>query len=93
MKNSDRPQSEPPNTSEGQLSRVIAVKWSARWDVFRRLQTLEINCQCSTNEPLLADIDSPIAAIQIWSVVRQCSESRQDLIHWLNNCWQIKGDR
>lgn len=93
MHNSDRSQPKSQNTSECQPNRVLAVKWSSRWDVFRRLQALGIKCQCSTNEPLLVDINSPTTAIQIWSVIRQCSGTRRELIDWLDDCWQVKCDR
>lgn len=97
MNNSDRQnpnnQNKQATDRKYQPSQIIGVKWSCRWDVFRRLKDLGINCQCSTNEPLLIDLYSPTTAIQIWSVVRQCSNSRQDLITWLDNCWQVKCDR
>ena len=85
-----------PNPSledEQQTSCILTVKWTYRWDVFRRLKALGIECQCSTNEPLLVHLDSPTTAIQIWSVVRQCSASRHQLIDWLDSCWQVKYDR
>jgi len=93
MKNSDRSQQKPQNALDCQPNRILEVKWSSRWDVFRRLQALGIRCQCATNEPLLVDIDSPTTGIQIWSVIRQSKESRRELIDWLENCWQVKCDR
>ena len=91
---SDR-QSSKPNSSadQRQPSRVLSVKWAYRWDVFRRLKALEIDCQCSTNEPLLVDLYSPTTLVQIWSVVRQSSADRQELIDWLDNCWCVKYDQ
>lgn len=89
---SDR-QSENSNCSaEQQPSRILPVKWAYRWDVFRRLKALEIDCQCSTNEPLLVDLYSPTTLVQIWSVIRQSSAERQQLIDWLDNCWYVKYD-
>lgn len=79
--------------SKQQPSRILTVKWAYRWEVFRRLKALEIQCQCSTNEPLLVQLDSPQTVVQIWSVVRQFSASRNDLISWLDRCWQINCDR
>lgn len=88
---SDR-QSEKPNfaADQKQPSRVLSVKWAYRWEVFRRLKALEIDCQCSTNEPLLVDLHSPTTLVQIWSVIRQSSAERQQLIDWLDNCWYVK---
>ena len=75
-----------------QPSRVLPVKWAYRWEVYRRLKALEIDCHCSTNEPLLVDLYSPTTLVQIWSVIRQSSAERQQLIDWLNNCWCITYD-
>ncbi len=88
---SDR-QSKKPNfsTDQKQPSRVLSVKWAYRWEVFRRLKALGIDCQCSTNEPLLVDLHSPTTLVQIWSVIRQSSAEREQLIDWLDNCWCVK---
>ncbi|MEL6580020.1 MAG: Asr1405/Asl0597 family protein [Cyanobacteria bacterium J06621_12] len=72
--------------------KAIAVKWAYRWEVFRRLKALEIDCQCSTNEPLLVNLDSPTTLVQLWSVIRHTNAERQRLINWLNDCWQVKYD-
>ena len=91
---SDRPSKKTnPLENEQQHSGILAVKWAYRWDIFRRLKSLGIDCQCSTNEPLLVSIDSPTTIVQIWSVVRQCSGDRHQLIDWLDNCWQVHYDR
>lgn len=97
MSNSDRPKSPKQQNRATNLesppSRILPVKWSYRWDVFRRLQALDIECQCSTNEPLLVSLYSPTTAIQIWSVLRQFNASRCELIDWLDHCWEEPGDR
>ena len=94
MNNSDRTQSDNNQTELSQSipSRILEVKWSCRWEVFRRLQELGIECQCATNEPLLVHLHSPTTVIQIWSVLRQCGASRRNLIDWLDNCWSTKND-
>ena len=84
---------EPPNSSLHQPKEAIAVKWAYRWEVFRRLKALEIDCQCATNEPLLVDLDSPTTLVQIWSVIRQSTAERHQLVDWLNDCWRVKYDR
>ncbi|BAZ45063.1 hypothetical protein NIES4102_20800 [Chondrocystis sp. NIES-4102] len=73
-------------------SRIVNVKGADRWDIFRRLQALEIECQCSSNQPLLITLNSPTTALQVWSVVRQFSTPRKQLIDWLNNCWDVEYD-
>lgn len=73
-----------------QSKREISVKWAYRWEVFRRLKSLGIECQCATNEPLLVNLDSPTTLIQIWSVVRQSNLERVQLVDWLNSCWTLR---
>lgn len=69
---------------------ILPVKWAYRWSVFRRLKELNIDCQCSTNEPLLVHLDSLATLMQVRSVLSQFSASRQDLVSRLDNCWQAK---
>lgn len=92
MNNSDRLQQKKHQLDrpKGTPDRVLEVKWSSRWEVFRRLQQLDVECKCSTNEPLLVDLYSPTTAIQIWSVLRQWNISRRELINWLDDCWEAK---
>ena len=92
MNNSDRLQPKNNLAESSQLvpSRIVEVKWSCRWEVFRRLQALDIKCSCSTNKPLMVYLHSPTTIIQIWSVLRQCGASRRNLIDWLDNCWETE---
>lgn len=76
--------------SEAKKPSILPVKWAYRWSVFRRLKELNIDCQCSTNEPLLVNLESPTTLMQVRSVLSQFSASRQDLVSRLDNCWQIK---
>lgn len=69
------------------LSQVVEIERSARWMVYYRLQELQIPCRCSANLPLQVEIASPTDAIQLWSVLRQVSASRSQLVCWLNGCW------
>ncbi|BAU63714.1 hypothetical protein STA3757_10810 [Stanieria sp. NIES-3757] len=72
---------------------VVNVKWAERWQVYHRLQALEIECRCGSNRPLQIEINNTKTAIQLWSVARQVTASRYELMHWLENCWQIESDR
>lgn len=74
-------------------SQIIEVAWSERWQVYHRLKALEIECSCQTDKPLQAYLSNPKTAIQLWSVVKQCTANRQELIDWLNQCWQIKSHK
>lgn len=69
---------------------TITVESLERWEIYHRLQTLDISCQCKTNKPLQVKLDSVLAAIQLWSVAKQCTASRQELLRWLNQCWLIE---
>jgi hypothetical protein len=52
------------------------------------LQDLSIPCQCETNQPLRVEINSSIAAMQVWSVCQQLIAPRNYLVSWLQRCWQ-----
>lgn len=66
------------------LTRADGVK---KWQIYQRLQELNIPCKCSTNQPLRVDARSTTDAIQLWSVMKQFNASRPELIDWLKQCW------
>lgn len=70
-------------------SQIVKVNTDLRWQVYFRLQELNIPCQCSLYQPLQAKTDHAVEAIQLWSVVRSFTLSSHELVHWLNRCWQI----
>ncbi|MEM8828231.1 MAG: Asr1405/Asl0597 family protein [Cyanobacteria bacterium P01_G01_bin.19] len=91
MNNSDRVNEQSQiESSQATPSRILEVRWAYRWEVYRRLKMLDIQCTCTTNEPLRVYLHSPTTAIQIWSVLRQCGTDRRELIDWLENCWGVK---
>lgn len=69
-------------------TQVVQVPWGDRWVVYHRLRELQIPCSCATNEPLQVQLSSPTAMIQLWSVTKQYSSSRCELIQWLKDCWR-----
>jgi len=77
-------------SSEIERKYIVEVHWADRWQVYQRLQELNISCWCETNQPLKVEIGSPIAAVQLWSVMWRFTASRQDLIWSLENCWQSR---
>ncbi len=77
------------NKSESTMYEIGQINPSDRWQVYQRLQALNINCSCTTGEPLKVEIHDPATAIQLWSVNKQITASRSELVHWLNSCWQI----
>lgn len=73
-----------------EATQVVAVSRCDRWQVYQRLQALGIPCCCTENGCLRAEVNSPLAALQVWSVLRQLTASRQELAAVLNQCWQLK---
>lgn len=71
-------------------SQVVAVARGDRWQVYRRLQALEIPCCCNGNGSLEVEINSPLAAIQLRSVIKHLTAPRSELVAELNRCWELK---
>ncbi|WP_309743715.1 MULTISPECIES: Asr1405/Asl0597 family protein [unclassified Chamaesiphon] len=68
---------------------IVDIAWGERWQIHRRLQELKIPCKCSTGQLLLVTVDTPTAAIQVWSVTRTQSLDRSQLVDWLDRCFTI----
>jgi hypothetical protein len=71
-----------------QTNELVEIQCEDRWQVYSRLQELEIPCWCSGYQPLRAQVTNAMTAIQVWSVVRQVTLPRQMLRRWLEDCWQ-----
>ena len=71
----------------------IPVCSEDRWQIYHRLQELEIGCQCSGFQPLTVDIKTATEAIQLWSVAKRVSQSRQDLAWALTQSWRLPSHR
>lgn len=67
---------------------VVEVSWGDRWQVYYRLQELGISSECASNVSLRVEVHTVTQAIQLWSVVRPLTASRQELVQWLEDCWQ-----
>ncbi|WP_066375136.1 MULTISPECIES: Asr1405/Asl0597 family protein [unclassified Anabaena] len=76
-------------SSEAKQKYLVEVNWIDRWQVYQRLQELEIPCSCQTNQPLSVEINTPTAATQLWSVIREFTASRQEKISTLKSSWRI----
>ena len=72
---------------EPEVREIVEVKWADRWQVYQRLQELEIPCWCDAGQPLKVEIADLTTAVQLSSVLRQFTASRQDLVWWLKQCW------
>lgn len=74
--------------SQATLQVCPQIQGVQRWNVYHRLQQLEIPCHCRPHHPLQVQIDTPTAAIQLWSVLQQLTANRQSHIQRLQRCWQ-----
>ncbi|PSB08474.1 hypothetical protein C7B62_16665 [Pleurocapsa sp. CCALA 161] len=72
------------------IMHIVTIKNTERWTIYHRLQELEIPCQCSTNQPVQVELNTPNEIAQLCSVFKQSTASRSELIDWLDDCWRIK---
>jgi hypothetical protein len=79
-----------PSHLQSSSLQVSTISRCDRWQAYQRLQELQIPCHCSTAGYLEVEVNTPLAAIQVKSVIQQLTASRAELINWLNRCWQIK---
>lgn len=77
-----------PLNLDAAVQETVEVNRADRWQVYLRLQDLDISCECPSDQPLRVEIQSATAAMQLWSVVKQLTASRQDLVEWLERCWR-----
>ncbi|TAG71568.1 MAG: hypothetical protein EAZ23_17790 [Oscillatoriales cyanobacterium] len=68
-----------PADRELEVCEIVQVSWLDRWQVYKRLQELEIPCWCAVDQPLRAKVNT----------VRQVSAPRRELVQLLECCWQI----
>ncbi|HAZ47122.1 MAG TPA: hypothetical protein DDW76_27375 [Cyanobacteria bacterium UBA11369] len=69
---------------------LVRVQRGDRWQVYQRLQELGIPCWCSSDGYLQAEINTPTAALQVWSVVQQLTAKRCEMTFLLHRCWHCK---
>lgn len=72
---------------------MIEITCDDRWQAYRRLTELEIECKCRGYCPLLARVDSPSQAIQVWSTTQWISQDRQQLGQRLERSWKLRIER
>jgi hypothetical protein len=78
-----------PAEPELEVGEIVQVSWLDRWQVYKRLQELEIPCWCGVDQPLRVKINTAKQAAQLASVLRQFSAPKSELAQWLECCWQI----
>lgn len=76
------------DTTNGTPAITLEMSCIERWNVFRRLNELAIPCECACGEPLRVTVDTPAAALQVWSVTQQFLAPRKMQIQRLEHCLQ-----
>ncbi len=79
-----------PTSGSGNLHQIVQIPRELRWQIYYRLQELNIPCSCLEDGSLEVQINSCITAFLLHSTVVQCTASRLSLIDWLERCWQLK---
>ncbi|MGB3299538.1 MAG: Asr1405/Asl0597 family protein [Phormidesmis sp.] len=81
--------SQAPATPTPRTQASLTVECEDRWQVYHRLQELDIACECSGFQPLKVTIQTATEALQLWSVARRVSQSRQSLVMVLMQSWRL----
>jgi len=75
--------SQPLNVS----THIVSVPRIDRWRIYHRLQELTIPCWCLDDGSLRVEVQSGMGALLLRSVVQQFLASRQEMVGWLERCW------
>ena len=67
---------------------VVDIPINDRWQVYYRLQELQIQCWSPPDGSLKVDIRNDVDAILVCSAVMHITATRQVLVEWLYQCWQ-----
>lgn len=65
------------------------LRGGQRWPVYHRLRELGIPCRCEPHQALEIEVEHPLAALLVWSVVTQVMAPRSEQVAWLERCWQL----
>ncbi|MDJ0697266.1 MAG: hypothetical protein QNJ49_18165 [Mastigocoleus sp. MO_167.B18] len=60
-----------------------------RWQIYHRLQELKIECSCSGDGSLRIKVNQFEDLVLLQSTLKQFTASRQELIDWLDKCWNL----
>ncbi|MDJ0598752.1 MAG: hypothetical protein QNJ37_07945 [Crocosphaera sp.] len=77
-----------PYHSDALISQVEKVSRCDRWTVCQRLQELMIPCWCPEDGSLWVEIEHGNHGILLRSVVYGAIAPRQELVTWLERCWE-----
>jgi hypothetical protein len=79
-----------PHSSDPLGEQILQIPLCDRWRICQRLQELKIPCCCHNDGSLRVQVNSFIEAILIRSILMQFLASRQELIDWLERCWNTQ---
>lgn len=66
---------------------IVAIPRIDRWRIYHRLQELMIPCWCLPDGSLRVEVQTGVSALLLRSVVQQFMASRQEMVNWLERCW------
>lgn len=78
-----------PSLPDGSRHFLIQVECENRWEVYKRLQKLDISCRFQMYAPLEVQIDHSTDVMQLWSILQRTTMPRNILIGRLKNCWKL----
>lgn len=79
----------PPSSSNTSVGQIVNVSRILRWQIYHRLQELRIPCWCPADGSLRVEVNDSVSAMLVRSTVQQFVAPRQELLDWLERCWQI----
>lgn len=79
-----------PSSSDTIIGQVLQIPRSDRWQIYHRLQELMIPCCCPADGSLRVEVNNPTDAFLVRSTVLQFVSSRQELVDWLERCWDTE---
>ncbi|MBD2385233.1 Asr1405/Asl0597 family protein [Cylindrospermum sp. FACHB-282] len=82
-----------PNCSYVALGdQVLQIPLSDRYSIYHRLQELMITSSCLPDGSLHVQVNSLLTAILVHSIVMQFLATRQELLDWLEHCWNYSAE-
>lgn len=67
---------------------IVSVPRIDRWRIYYRLRELMIPCWCLPDGSLRVEVQDGTGALLLRSVVQQFVAPRQEMVNWLERCWQ-----
>lgn len=71
---------------------VLQIPLCDRYSIHRRLQELMIPSSCLPDGSLHVQVNSWLTAILVCSTVMQFLATRQELLDWLEYCWNYSAE-